>query len=69
MSLEKKIRNLEVKINLIAVNLNMNELWKNISEYETKERKHESSNTLLSEARADDRMIAYIKIMERKLNE
>ncbi len=69
MSLEKKIRKLEHKMNLLHFNPIISDLWRNIATYEEKERRHESSNGLLSEARAGARMEVYITIMERKLNE
>lgn len=39
-------------------------LWNNIADFETNERKHESKNPLLSEARAGARMEAYVKLQE-----
>lgn len=38
--------------------------WNDVEEFETNERKNESKNTLLSEARAGARMEAYVKLQE-----
>ena len=38
--------------------------WKEIADFETRERKHESKNPILSEARAGARMEAYVKLFE-----
>ena len=38
--------------------------WKGITDFETRERKHESKNPILSEARAGARMEAYVKLFE-----
>jgi len=45
----------------------LKQLWKEIGDFETRERKHESKNPLLSEARAGARMEAYVKLFERSL--
>ncbi len=42
-------------------------LWDSIAVFETKERKHESKDTLLSEARAGARMEAYVRLMELEI--
>lgn len=48
---------------------NIKKLWDSIADFESKERKNESKNTLLSEARAGARMEAYVRLMEREIND
>lgn len=45
----------------------MKKLWDDIAKFERGERKHESNNPLLSEARAGARMTAYVKLMENAI--
>jgi len=45
------------------------QLWFDIANFETNERKNESDNILLSEARAGARMESYVKLFGKKMEE
>lgn len=47
---------------------NSKNLWDYIGEFEKGEQKNDSKNPLLSKARQDARMKAYVELVEKELN-